>query len=134
MRMPDAGKKRQRSVDDLLKDTPELAVVIDSFEQRIQRPKDKNAADGYYSGKKKQHILKSQVAVDEDPGRIVDTSISVPGPTAGINLLDQSGLLKRLPEGVGGIGDLGDVGIEKLHPRGLAASPRRKPRGLVRPP
>jgi hypothetical protein len=134
MRMPDPGKKRRRQWDELLKDTPELAVVIDSFEQKIQRPRDKDAADGYYSGKKKHHTLKSQVTVDEDNGRIVDTAISVPGPTADINLLAQSDVLNRLPEGVGGIGDLGYVGIEKLHPQGLAASPRRKPRRQVRPP
>jgi hypothetical protein len=53
MRMPDPGKKRRRSLDDLLRDRPEIAVVIDSFEQRVQRPKDKDEADGYYSGKKK---------------------------------------------------------------------------------
>lgn len=134
MRMPDPGKKRRRNLDELLKDTPELVVVIDSFEQRVQRPKDKNEADSYYSGKKKQHTLKSQVAVDEHTGRIVDTSPSVRGPTADLKLLEQSGLLERLPEGVGGIGDLAYVGIEKLHPHGLAASPRRKPRGQPRPP
>jgi len=134
MRMPDPGKKRRRSLDDLLADTPELAVVIDSFEQRVQRAKDKTEADGYYSGKKKQHTLKSQVAVDEQTGQIVDTSESVQGPTADITLLEQSGLMERLPDGVGGIGDLGYVGIEKLHPDGLAASPRRKPPKQDRPP
>ena len=134
MRMPDPGKKRRRSLDDLLQDTPALAVVIDSFEQRVQRAKDKTEADRYYSGKKKQHTLKSQVAVNEQSGQIVETSQSVPGPTADMNLLEQSGLMERLPDGVGGIGDLGYVGIEKLHPKGLAASPRRKPRGQDRPP
>lgn len=134
MRMPDPGRKRRRSLDQLLRDTPELAVVIDSFEQKIQRPKDPDERDGYYSGKKKTHTLKSQIAVNEETGSIVDVSDSVPGPTADINLLEQSGLMKRLPEGVGGIGDLAYVGIEKLHPQGLAASPRRKPRGKSRPP
>jgi len=134
MRMPDPGKKRRRSLDDLLGDTPELAVIIDTFEQRVQRPKDQNERDGYYSGKKKQHTLKSQVAVDEETGRIVDTSESVRGPTADIKLLAQSNLLNRLPEGLGGMGDLAYVGIEKLHPQGLGASPRRKARGQPRPP
>ena len=134
MRMPDPGKKRRRKLDDLLRDTPELAVVIDSFEQRVRRPKDKAEADGYYSGKKKQHTLKRQVVVDEETGQVVDTSQSVRGPTADINLLEQSGLMERLPRGVGGIGDLAYVGIEKLHPQGLGATPRRKPRGQPRPP
>jgi hypothetical protein len=134
MRMPDPGRKRRRQLDDLLRDTPELAVVIDTFEQRVQRCHDRDVADTYYSGKKKQHTLKSQVAVDEETGQIVDVADSVPGPTADISVLEQSGLLERLPDGVGGIGDLAYVGIDKLHPTGLGASPRRKPRGKDRPP
>lgn len=134
MRMPDPGRKRRRSLDQLLQDTPELAVVIDSFEQKVQRPKDPNDRDRFYSGKKKTHTLKSQVAVDEESGAIVDVSDSVAGPTADMTLLEQSGLMNRLPKGVGGIGDLAYVGIAKLHPEGLGASPRRKPRGKPRPP
>jgi hypothetical protein len=134
MRMPDPGRKRRRSLDQLLHDTPELAVVIDTFEQKIQRPKDPDERDKFYSGKKKTHTLKSQVAVDEDTGTVVDVSDSVPGPTADIQLLDQSRLLERLPEGVGGIGDLAYIGIDKRHPQGLGAAPRRKRRGQPRPP
>jgi len=134
MRMPDPGRKRRRQLDDLLRDTPNLAVVIDTFEQRVQRCKDRDAADAHYSGKKKQQTLKSQVAVDEETGQIVDVAASVPGPTADISVLEQSGLRARLPKGVGGIGDLAYVGIAKLHPQGLGASPRRKPRGKDRPP
>jgi hypothetical protein len=133
MRMPDPGRQRRRQLDALLQDTPELAVIIDTFEQRIQRPKERSEADGYYSGKKKQHTLKSQVAVDEDSGAIIDVAESVRGPTADINLLAQSGLMARLPHGVGAIGDLAYVGIDKLHPKGLGAAPRRKPRGQPRP-
>ena len=134
MRLPDPGRKQRRQLDDLLKETPELAVVIDSFEQRVQRPATRAAADPYYSGKKKQHTLKSQIAVDELTGAIVDVAESVPGPTADIVLLAQSGLLERLPEGVGALGDLAYVGIAKLHPHGQGATPRKKPRGQPRPP
>jgi DDE superfamily endonuclease len=134
MRMPDPGKKRRRNLDALLAETPELVVVIDTFEQRVQRPRDRKTADEHYSGKKKQHTLKSQVAVDEDSGRIVDIPDSALGPTGDIKVLEDSGLLERLPEGVGAIGDLAYVGIAKLHPCGLGASPRRKPRGKDRPP
>ena len=134
MRMPDPGRKRRRSLDKLLSDTPELVVVIDSFEQRVQRPKEVSERDGFYSGKKKMHTLKSQVAVDEHTGALVDISDSVPGPMADINLLEQSGLMDKLPKNVGGIGDLAYVGIDKLHPQGLGASPRRKPPKKPRPP
>ena len=132
MRMPGPGAGRRRNLAALLRDTPGLAVVIDTFEQRTHRPKRRQRA--YYSGKKKAHTLKSQVGVDEETGRVVDVSDAVPGPWADIKLLKTSRLLKRLPEGVGGIGDLAYVGIADLHPEGLGATPRRKPRGKDRPP
>jgi hypothetical protein len=59
----------------LLKDTPELVVVIDSFEQRTQRPKRHQRA--HYSGKNKTHTPGGQVAVES--GRFVGVSDSVPG-------------------------------------------------------
>ena len=130
MRVPDPGVARRKRLPALLRDTPGLAVIIDSFEQRTQRPKRRQRA--YYSGKKKAHTLKSQVAVDEESGRFVDVSDSVPGRWADIKLLKRSRLLRRLPAGVGGIGDLGYTGIRDVHPSG--ACPRRKPRGQPRPP
>jgi hypothetical protein len=133
MRLPDPGRKRRRNLPDLLADTPEIAVVIDTFEQRVQRHKEGAKADEYYSGKKRQHTLKSQVAVDEISGQFVDVADSVPGPTADIKVLENSDLLNRLPDQIGAIGDLAYVGIDKLHPDGLGAAPRRKPRGKPRP-
>ncbi len=117
----------------MLKETPELAVIIDTFEQVVQRPQKRVDADPYYSGKKRRHTLKSQMAVDEDSGQIVDVAASTCGPTADLTLLKQSGLLERLPSGVGAIADLAYVSLEALHPTGLAATPRRKPRGQPRP-
>jgi hypothetical protein len=134
MRMLDPGRKRRKTLDALLKDTPELAVVIDTFEQRVQRPRDHHAADDVYSGKKKQHTLKSQVAVDEQTGQLCEVSESVAGPVADITVLKHSGLLERLPAGVGSIADLAYVGIGSLHPHQAGATPRRKPRGKDRPP
>src|SRR5947207_6351503 len=45
MRMPDPGKKHRRPLDALLQELPELNVVIDSFEQRVPRPRDRTDAD-----------------------------------------------------------------------------------------
>ena len=134
MRMPDPGRKRRRSLEALLAETPELAVIIDTFEQRVQRPRDRPTADAHYSGKQKQHTLKSQVAVHEATGEICDIADSVPGPTADLSMLKQSKLMTRLPEGGGGIGDLAYLGMADLHRQGLGATPRRKPRGKPRPP
>jgi len=130
MRMPDPGRGRRKDLSTLLQDTPDVAVIIDTFEQAVQRPKKRQKR--FYSGKKKRHTLKSQVAVDEEDGRIVDVAKSVPGPTADIQVLKRSKFLRRLPRGVGGVGDLAYVGMAALHPEGLGCAPRRKPRGQKR--
>jgi DDE superfamily endonuclease/Helix-turn-helix of DDE superfamily endonuclease len=130
MRMPDPGRSRRKKLPRLLAETPELAVVIDTFEQRIQRPRRRQRA--YYSGKKKGHTLKSQVAVAEEDGRVVDVADSRPGRWADLKVLRRSGLRRRLPKQVGALGDLASLGIADWHPQGLGATPRRKPRGRDR--
>ena len=139
--MPDPGRKHRLKLDDLLEELPELGVVIDTFEQAVQRPETRGVRtaqereerreekDSWYSGKKKRHTIKSQVCVDRNTGEIVEVSESVRGPTADITLLKKSNLMKRLPQGVSGEGDLAYVGIASLHPQGLGFTPRRKPRG-----
>jgi hypothetical protein len=130
MRLPDPGKGHRRDLPTLLKDTPALAVIVDTFEQRTQRPQRRQRA--YYSGKKKAHTLKSQVAVDED-GHIVDVAESRPGRWADLKVLRRSGLVGRLIRAqVGALGDLGYVGLDGLSPRLRGATPRRKPRGQER--
>ena len=136
MRLPghgERGRRSQRTLPDLLAAIPELAVLVDSFEQRVQRPRDQEEADRHYSGKKKQHTLKSQVAIDAGSGKIVDVPDSVCGPTSDLTLLKASGLLDRLDPDVGALGDLAYVGMAPLHPAGLGFTPRRKPRGQPRP-
>jgi hypothetical protein len=133
MRSPEPGRQRRKKLADLLADPPRLAVLIDSFEQPIERPKDRAKADTFYSGKKKRHTLKVQVAVDEETGRFVDVSPSFPGPTSDMSVLKSSGVLDRLPRGLGALGDLAYVGMDKLSPGVEAAAPRRKPRGKPRP-
>lgn len=132
-------RRSRRTLDDLLRDVPELAVIVDTFEQRVQRPTGKRpdgkpVADGYYSGKKKQHTLKSQVAIHATTGKLIDVPESVPGPTADLTLLKGSGLLDGLPRDVAVGGDLAYVGLAALHPQGLGFTPRRKPREQPRPP
>jgi hypothetical protein len=53
LRLPDPGRKRRRKLDALWADTPELALVMDRFEPRVQRPKDKTQRASSSSGKKK---------------------------------------------------------------------------------
>src|SRR3954471_4975060 len=49
MRKPDPGRGRRKILPALLRDTPALAVIVDSFEQRTHRPKRRQRA--WYSGK-----------------------------------------------------------------------------------
>lgn len=132
MRLPDPGKGRRRDLPALLEQTPGLAVLVDTFEQRTHRPERRQRA--YYSGKKRAHTLKSQVAIDED-GRVVDVGESRPGPWADLKVFRRSGLAGRLARaGVGALGDLAYLGIDGLVKGLRGATPRRKPRGQERPP
>lgn len=134
MRLPNPGKKQRRTVDTLLAETPDLAVINDTFEHDVQRPRERTTADWYASGNQKRHTHKSRITVDEHTGRVVDISSSVPGPTADMLLLKQSCVLERVPPGVGALGDVAYVGLGALHPPGLGATLRRKPRNKPRPP
>jgi len=131
MRMPDPGKYGRRNLPALLKHTPGLAVLVDTFEQPTHRPKRRQRA--YYSGKKKRHTIKAQVGVDEASGRVVHVPPSVPGPSSDLTVLKESGLLGRLPKGVGVIGDKAYLGIGTARPDVPSATPRRKPKGKPRP-
>jgi hypothetical protein len=74
---------------------PDVRPVIDAKEQRVQRPKNTKDGDGHtqdnqkpnYSGKKKAHTVKTQLAVRPD-GLIEDLSDSAPG--AGLHTTSRS--------------------------------------------
>lgn len=131
MRLPDPGPHHRRDLPQLLKNTPGLMVLVDTFEPRVQRPTDHEAQQRWYSGKKHCHTIKSQIAVEEETGQIVDVGESVPGPTADITVLKASGVRERLPPDSGLRGDSAYQGIDTLHPEGY--SPRKKPKGQPRP-
>jgi len=107
---------------------PEVALVIDTKEQRIRRPsgsgedsspKDPTALPSdqrpYFSGKKKAHTLKTQVAVRPD-GLIEAVSESVPGSTHDLTLLRKTKLLEKLEPDEGAMLDKAYDGIENDHP------------------
>lgn len=120
MRLPDPGRKRRKQLSDLLEAIPELSVVIDSFEQKVQRPRERAEADSYYSGKKKAHTLKSQIAVHSEMGYIAAVSQSVQGRTADRQLLKDSRLLESLPDEIGVGGDKAYQGLAKLRRHGFS--------------
>ena len=130
MRMPQSGKKRT-NLPDLLKGVPELLILVDSFEQKVQRPKNYEEQKRWYSGKKKTHTVKTQVGIDKATGRFVDVTGNVHGPCHDKKLLENSKLLDRLPKDVGICGDSAYRGMDKMHEKTLV--PRRKPNKRERP-
>jgi hypothetical protein len=121
---PGAERRKLRSLDAVMTAFPEVRLVIDAKEQRTQRPKAGKDDDGqpldrqkpYYSGKKKTHTLKNQIAVAPD-GLIEAVSASVPGgSTHDLTLLRQTQLLEQLGKDEGAMLDKGYDGIRNDFP------------------
>jgi len=117
---PPAERKKLRSVAAVMDAFPDVRLVIDAKEQRIQRPKSTQEDDRqkpYYSGKKKCHTLKTQIGVTPE-GRIGAISESVPGgATHDLTLLRQTRLVEQLdPDDEAAMLDKGYDGIRKDYP------------------
>lgn len=98
---------------------PDVRLVIDAKEQRVQRP---GGSEGhsrqkpFYSGKKKAHTLKTQVAVAPD-GSFQSVGKSVPGSVHDLTLLRQSDLLHRIEKTEGVMLDKGYNGLQTFDPK-----------------
>jgi len=121
---PAAERVKLNSPQAVMTAFPAVRLVIDAKEQRIQRPKNTKDGDGhthdtqkpYYSGKKKAHTVKNQLAVRPD-GLIEALSDSVPGgATHDLTLLRQTNLLAQLAEDEAAMLDKGYDGIQNDYP------------------
>jgi hypothetical protein len=109
-------RKQGRSLEEVIEAVPEVAVLIDSKEQRIRRPSGGwQAQKPYYSGKKKAHTMKTQVAADLE-GQVLAVRESVPGPGSDITLLRESGVVEQLEADEAVAADRGYIGIDKDYP------------------
>src|SRR5262245_63902557 len=61
---PGKGRKKLRSAAEVMAAFPEVRYFIDAKEQRVNKPRGEEAQRPYYSGKKKAHTVKTQVAVN----------------------------------------------------------------------
>jgi DDE superfamily endonuclease len=117
---PTQERKKLHSAAAVMDAFPDVRLVIDAKEQRIQRPKSSKEDDRqkpYYSGKKKCHTLKNEIAVQPD-GTIGAISPSVPGGAVhDLTLLRGTGLIGRLdPDSEAAMVDKGYDGIRKDYP------------------
>ena len=117
-------RAKLRSVQAVMDAFPDVCMVIDAKEQRIQRPKSTKDNQGnvqdhqkpYYSGKKKTHTLKNQIAVRPD-GLVEAVSESVPGGcTHDLSLLRQTDLVRQLGPDEAAMVDKGYDGIQNDYP------------------
>lgn len=113
---PAEDRKKLRSVQAVMDAFPDVRLVIDAKEQRVQRPDGEDVKGNshqrpFYSGKKKTHTLKTQVAVSPD-GSFQSVGKSVPGSVHDLTLLRQSDLMHRLPKTEGVMMDKGYDGIQ----------------------
>lgn len=96
-------------------------VIVDSFETPVPRPSGDAAQRRVYSGKKKRHTLKSQVASDAD-GEILEVRGGYRGPQSDKRVYEQSGIADRY-NAARRQGDLAYKGIKGVD------TPHKKPRG-----
>jgi hypothetical protein len=87
-------------------------LLVDSLEQPIYRPSDQEEQQEYFSGKKRQHTLKSLMIGIPEAKDIVEVEIGVPGPTADINLFRKS--QKKFDKSQPFAGDKGFQGGENI--------------------
>ncbi len=64
----------------------EFELIVDSYEQPIERPTDYKKQKRYYSGKQKRHTLKNQIVVMPNGKEIVDIVVGETGATADIKI------------------------------------------------
>jgi hypothetical protein len=110
---------------------PQVRLVIDTKEQRTRRPQGEARQKPYYSGKKRCHTVKTQIAVAPD-GTIQAVSGSAPGGAwHDLTLLRSTGIPGRLDPGAdeGAMLDKGYPGVQKDRPEVAIFTPVKAPRG-----
>lgn len=109
-------KRKRLGFEEFIRLYPDLfELVIDTTEQKRQRPKNKRKQKNFYSGKKHQHGLKTQIVVDKK-GRIINVSKTYPSRIHDKTVLLKEKTLDKLPKKMRILLDKGYIKIQKLYP------------------
>lgn len=117
----DCTSVERAELEEWLAELPEGDLLVDTWEQPIPRPQDKDEQEEYYSGKQKQHTRKTQVISLPKGTDIVDVVMGEKGPRNDGKLLEQT--QAELPEGLSFLGDKAYVGQRNT------TTPYKKPPG-----
>ena len=111
------GQKELRKLSE-----PETVLIMDVMESPIERPK--KGQKGFYSGKQKQHTLKTQVIIEMKTMKIMCLRHGK-GRIPDFKLFKKSKI--KLPKKSKMLADKGYQGILKIHEE--SATPIKKPKG-----
>src|SRR3954452_3951698 len=115
--------KRLKTPEEVEQYFPGFLAFIDSTEQQIPRPVDKRRHMVYYSGKKKRHVVKTQVMVN-NRGFIVHKLGYKKGRRHDYDIYKE--YRPATPKQVVNVFDLGYLGIENDFPEQKSSLPFRK--------
>ena len=105
--------RRLQTLDEVEAMFPGFKAYLDATEQEIPRPKSRHKRRTHYSGKKKKHTVKTQIAVNK-AGLIVHKTRHTKGSTHDYALFRQDH--PRLPDNVSIGLDLGYDGVQGDYP------------------
>jgi hypothetical protein len=119
---PDKGQGK--SLEEVLNYYPELLLILDVMEQRVQRPQDGAQEKTHYSAKQKAHTRKTGIMVTQY-GSICGVTATYPGRTHDLTLFRQSGLLPCVPRDCSLIGDKAFDGLADDLPHHSVGTPHK---------
>jgi len=117
-----------RTEEELLEIFPELKIIVDATEQKINRPKHKTRRDNHFSGKKKIYSKKTQIIINKN-GLIIHKTKSVNGKKHDKKLFEEN--IFEIPKEVIIEGDSGFQGIGDLV-KNKVVLPKKKQKGKAR--
>ena len=118
-----AAEKRHRGAESKWNPDEIDKLIIDSFETPVRRPSLNDRQKRLFSGKKKQHTLKSQVR-SSGKGGVLDIDAGHRGPKSDLRIYEES----SLPDSLKGKPILGDKAYaDQKHPE--LTTPVKKPKG-----
>lgn len=121
-------KKRISTFEELIREFPDLRdLSSDATEQPVYRATNYDRQKKHYSGKTKQHTMKTQITTSAN-GRIVDVSDSYPGSVHDKTVIDQEQTIKKIDERVPHRFDSGYQGIATDNPNHYLIVPVKKPK------
>ena len=122
---PDPPRRGEgKSVEQVLWEYPDLLAIVDTTEQRIQRPSNDERQRKHYSGKKKAHTRKTAIVVNEK-GRIRDVTHSTPGSRHDLKHVVESRVIDPIPADVTVMGDTAFDGLQNYYPERSIGTPHK---------